>query len=603
MTANIITYTKLRTNPSNPSSMYCEEIWEYRTDLGSNVTLQSMATAKAGLNRMLYAITDDGVLYGYAYVNSTSRSTECSQRSQTSRHTRCYEQPVPHVVNGTLFIKHPFVVDQCTSAISSNITINQGVLGRFEYNTGLSIARSELSLCGSEDNPVFLTSMSSKSKNYWKVIQVKNGSDLTMNWAKVSGAIQALDISNTGYRSIENCTFENNRQIVNCYNATVNMFNNFLTDAGYAISAYHFSSPMLNYTFSLQNGLNEISGNEYGIFSDSSTPHLKDGHNNLESSVYNLYLQNLILSSDPIYAQNNWWGYDDFSSIKLSIHPVEVVECVPYDDEPNRTIVREDTQINMFIEGYSNMINGDYRGAMNCFYNVLADSLINDHDITSLYSLFECHKKLSLLDQYEDYLNQSILESEYTPLHKVMKNVRALIYRETERYSQAIEHYETILLNSPSFQDSCYAVIDLGDTYLESNGGYRGQLTEYVPVNSDFHQQNRNLLLNSILKLHIGNAVEVSSPQLQLMGNYPNPFNPTTIIRFNLQSEAKVKIDIYNIKGQKVFTIVDEIRSAGLNSVLWNGRDYDNTPVSSGIYFYRVSCDGSSKVAKMMLIK
>ena len=86
--------------------------------------------------------------------------------------------------------------------------------------------------------------------------------------------------------------------------------------------------------------------------------------------------------------------------------------------------------------------------------------------------------------------------------------------------------------------------------------------------------------------------------------NYPNPFNPTTIISFSLNTE-NTEIIIYNIKGQKVRTFTNhQITKSSNQQIIWNGTDDDNQPVSSGIYFYQLRIDGNSKaINKMILMK
>ena len=90
----------------------------------------------------------------------------------------------------------------------------------------------------------------------------------------------------------------------------------------------------------------------------------------------------------------------------------------------------------------------------------------------------------------------------------------------------------------------------------------------------------------------------------QLYQNYPNPFNPKTTISFSLQNNCNVELSIYNIKGQKVKQLIRNHVSAGQHSVVWDGRDENNQPVSSGIYLYRIKTDDFlSKTKKMLLLK
>lgn len=88
-----------------------------------------------------------------------------------------------------------------------------------------------------------------------------------------------------------------------------------------------------------------------------------------------------------------------------------------------------------------------------------------------------------------------------------------------------------------------------------------------------------------------------------LYQNYPNPFNPTTNISFVLGSDMPVKLDIFNVRGQKVKTLCDLPLSKGKHSLQWNGRDGAHRPVASGIYFYRLSTPEGIRTQKMMLMK
>ncbi|MCF7911937.1 MAG: T9SS type A sorting domain-containing protein [Candidatus Cloacimonetes bacterium] len=80
--------------------------------------------------------------------------------------------------------------------------------------------------------------------------------------------------------------------------------------------------------------------------------------------------------------------------------------------------------------------------------------------------------------------------------------------------------------------------------------------------------------------------------------NYPNPFNPGTEIAFHLDQASNVRIEVYNIKGQKVDTIADEHFDAGQHDLIWNAED-----VLSGVYFYRINTDKDSATGKMILLK
>ena len=89
----------------------------------------------------------------------------------------------------------------------------------------------------------------------------------------------------------------------------------------------------------------------------------------------------------------------------------------------------------------------------------------------------------------------------------------------------------------------------------------------------------------------------------ELKGNFPNPFNPQTTIRFSLKDAGHVKLNIYNMKGQLVKSLVNAPLSSGNHQMVWNGRDDKGNPVSSGIYLYRMSSGTYQATQKMMLMK
>ncbi len=91
--------------------------------------------------------------------------------------------------------------------------------------------------------------------------------------------------------------------------------------------------------------------------------------------------------------------------------------------------------------------------------------------------------------------------------------------------------------------------------------------------------------------------------EYSLSQNYPNPFNPTTVIAYSLPNPSQVKIEIYNLLGQTVATLVDTKQGAGNYTVTWDGRDMYGSRVSSGIYFYRLQADDFVETKKMLLLK
>ena len=84
---------------------------------------------------------------------------------------------------------------------------------------------------------------------------------------------------------------------------------------------------------------------------------------------------------------------------------------------------------------------------------------------------------------------------------------------------------------------------------------------------------------------------------------YPNPFNPEVNISFSTASNNNVKINIYNIRGQKITTLYDGKLSAGQHTFHWNGKDSNGRSAASGIYLLRVESGNEHHTLKMILMK
>jgi hypothetical protein len=101
---------------------------------------------------------------------------------------------------------------------------------------------------------------------------------------------------------------------------------------------------------------------------------------------------------------------------------------------------------------------------------------------------------------------------------------------------------------------------------------------------------------------------EVVVPELlpetfRLSQNYPNPFNPRTHIVYQLPRAEQVTLVVYNVMGQAVRRLVDEVQGAGEHEVVWQGQDEAGRPVASGIYFYQLTAGEFVETKKTLLLK
>ena len=141
--------------------------------------------------------------------------------------------------------------------------------------------------------------------------------------------------------------------------------------------------------------------------------------------------------------------------------------------------------------------------------------------------------------------------------------------------------------------DSIYII---STASLSDGGAYNCRITNTIATDLAIYSRTVNV---EVIDPSGFLSEEANLPEAyDLFQNYPNPFNPVTKIKFALPEAAEVRIDIHNVLGQKVLTILDEKRPAGYHYISFNAEN-----LVSGVYFYTIQTDNFSKVKKMLLVK
>ena len=91
--------------------------------------------------------------------------------------------------------------------------------------------------------------------------------------------------------------------------------------------------------------------------------------------------------------------------------------------------------------------------------------------------------------------------------------------------------------------------------------------------------------------------------RFRLQGNYPNPFNPTTTIRYELAQPGAVELRIFDVQGRELATLVNQPQSPGAYQVFWNGETSSGSKASAGTYFYSLRLNGSEETRSLLLLK
>ena len=144
----------------------------------------------------------------------------------------------------------------------------------------------------------------------------------------------------------------------------------------------------------------------------------------------------------------------------------------------------------------------------------------------------------------------------------------------------------------------------LTGTVLDTEGkpieGAKITLIDIFPPNESFEVLTSS---DGHYKMDFTIGVDTHEPQTLTLGqNFPNPFNPTTTIPFMLESSALVKLEIYNILGQKIRTLVDNTMPEGAHRAVWDGVDDSGNAVSAGVFIYRLRAGKSVMTKKMLLL-
>ena len=135
-------------------------------------------------------------------------------------------------------------------------------------------------------------------------------------------------------------------------------------------------------------------------------------------------------------------------------------------------------------------------------------------------------------------------------------------------------------------------------TLTATAAGFFSQTMQNVTIN-----HNQQITINFVLTGTPNDDPQTPALTTALNGNYPNPFNPQTTISYTLAQPGRVKLSIYNIKGQLVRTLVDEEQPAGQHRRIFDGRDDKGRSLASGIYLIKMDAPGYRKSSKMMLMQ
>ncbi len=244
-----------------------------------------------------------------------------------------------------------------------------------------------------------------------------------------------------------------------------------------------------------------------------------------------------------------------------------------------------------------------------------------------------------VIEKEEDSTLVTILDEEAAPLPLRYGQTWITVNTDTIVYGEGIDQVVIILkdstfttvdawgtLTTPAGIFECLRLRD-NNTEYSHNFFYAGEFSD-TSTNISYDWVTKNNFLAASMQsqdgetdpnFSIAQEVEIlkstaptsitdehlTGPRIfELFHNYPNPFNPETVIKFQMSQPENVRIDVYDINGKWITTLVDGQKSAGSYSTLWNGKNNDGLSVASGIYYYTLFIAGNNvQSRKMTLIR
>jgi parallel beta-helix repeat protein len=555
------------------------------------------------------------------------------------------QQVLPTTISSNLTLNGEYF---CTGDVTVNsgvtVTISAGSTIVFQNGTSL-YNNGILNVNGTLDQSVTFTSQTGNNQNSLGTVQFNSGSSGSLNYSTIryanSGIYEngvSVDVSNS---AISNCTYGiylySSSPTIYCTNIHNNsyagiyltsssplLYNNYMRNNQYGVYCTTSSNP--KFGNGSRQGNDDITGNSYGVFCwNNSAPMLGNsspvdgGQNNLVNSSWNLYS----LFSGVILAANNWWGGIIPNDFKIST--TGNVTWSPYRNSP-ATI---DPQPPL------SKTNGNSFAA-ECSNIPFLDKLQKTMELIAGNNLEEARNIcLNLVTNYPDYsvsYNALNLLKETYPANEInkMENIYKSLFKTKEKknlYAMAgliladidkkhklkliddvINTYEKKgVVELALFDKFVYYYFENGDK--ENALAVSRELDKSFPLSQGAVEAHRILgdkeyySINANPEQPLQKTIEETPTKYALLGNYPNPFNPSTVINYQLKEASLVTLRVYDMLGREVATLVDGMKEPGYYSVTFDGSRF-----SSGIYLTRMIVQPQEgmpivQVKKMLLMK
>jgi tetratricopeptide (TPR) repeat protein len=324
-----------------------------------------------------------------------------------------------------------------------------------------------------------------------------------------------------------------------------------------------------------------------------------------------------------INAEINWWGAyppsaSEFYTYQSTIDYTPALNYDPNDDPdaPSGLPISNLDNISSIpaelSKAYLFQLESKYEEAIAIYSDFIVKNMSHVHSAYALIRLEECYGSLKR-EGFTTYLKDEVKSKVKSTdlLYLVSLELENKYLLSDERYSEVIKNLQMVQeVNGSASEEGKFALYNLGMTYLK----FLNDKEKAEKMFSELAAKYPSDELTIDAKYWLGeytdqilpknNSVQTEDGNLdkpltfELFSNYPNPFNPTTKISYQLPVDAHVTLKVYDLLGREVATLLNDEEQSGIYEV-----EFDASDLSSGIYLYKITMNDFTKTMKMMVVK
>jgi tetratricopeptide (TPR) repeat protein len=350
---------------------------------------------------------------------------------------------------------------------------------------------------------------------------------------------------------------------------------------------------------------------DFGVMSDQGRNSIYGGYPYEIKSYY----------SGTISAQYNWWGmYPIYpSNYPMNIGTINTNNALNYNPNPRLSDIEEEgyRSAGTSLKKISNMPEipkdiQEFDEARMLMHDktkekegeiLLLNILNNYHDKQSgrlaLVTLYDYYNRIEDENSKKRILSESTEKDE--SLSSLAMYLKARDYKESDDCQNTAEELEKVVAKKHNSDIMPYVYYDLATLYYYYLDNTEKGIKYYTELAEKYPEEAITKTVVSIFKLKKDEdptKEEAIVTETKLFANYPNPFNPSTVIKYQLADASQVSLKVYDVMGREVATLVNGFQNAGSYNVTFNANG-----LSSGIYFYKLNANGKQLINKMLLMK